>query len=136
MQPSIKSQEQKQYSATKVEHPFKSKDIREKLKKNPIAKFKFQSTSYISSNYSERQMNVELDSIVQKLKFKQWQQKVIRDARVNNRCTTAACIFEDSPRIQRIMEDAGNYKLLTLEDLELICLNRGCRALPCAKHYS
>ena len=80
-------------------------------------------------------MNVELDSIVQKLKFKQWQQKVIRDARVNNRCTTAACTFEDSPRIQRIMEDAGNYKLLTLEDLELICLNRGCQASPCLNHY-
>ena len=119
--------EQKNDSVTCVKNPFKSKDIREKLK--------FQSASYLSSQCSERQMNVELDSKVEKFKFKQWQQKVIMDARITHRCTTAACNFEGSTRMKRIMEDTRKYKLMTLEDLELICLNRGCRALPCAKHY-
>ena len=89
----------------------------------------------MSSKCSERQMNMEIDSTVQKFKFKQWQQKVIADARITDRCTTAACNFEDSTRMKRLMENSRNYKLMTLEDLELICLNRGCRSLPCAKHY-
>ena len=100
-----------------------------------MAKINLQSTSYLSSYCYERKMDAEFDSTVWKLKLKEWQRMVIRDARVNYRCTTAVCNFEDSPRIQRVMEDVGSYKLLTLEDLELICLNRGCRAIPCVKYY-
>ena len=83
-----------------------------------MAKINLQSTSYLSSYCYERKMDAEFDSTVWKLKLKEWQRMVIRDARVNYRCTTAVCNFEDSPRIQRVMEDVGSYKLLTLEDLE------------------
>ena len=114
---------------------FKSKDIRVKSIKNCTDKIKLNSARFIGSHYSEQKMNVEASSKEQELKLTQWQQKVIRDARVTDRCTTLVSNFEDSVRIKRLMQDARNYKLMTLADLKLICLNKGCHALPCAEHY-